>query len=596
MTKSLSLRRILVLVITSVLLSAFITLTVYSWLSPSIFAQAKFNDLYPRAQYLAEQAARFFASDRDHQYLTLFGLDSEQWGATVYLLDKDRNVVANSDADIPHSSYGVTIENFETLVQEVLGGQELKYTSYLVKQIGSNSGIDLLFIGIPVLVNDEVAGAVIMLKPLQEIVSSMSMLSAALWSSALAVLVGMLPLVYWLANRITYPIRQMRDVALRMAGGDFILRANSNEKGEMGDLASALNHLSSELGMTIGALTYERNQAVAIVNALGEGILSVDVDCRPTQTNPALQTMLVVAGSGRRLALPDEVWEDYRAAISENRAVDRTFRLGSLLIHLTITPITDGLGRVVSAVGVFRDETQAYRLEQTRRDYVANVSHELRTPLTALRALLEPLCDGLINTEDKRQETYDIMLRETLRLSRLVDDMLELSRLQQGSLALEKVRFKLEPLLSELAAAYAAKAAKTGHQITLNLPGTRMPTVLGNPDRVEQVTVSLLNNAFTYTPPGSSITLGADAREDYILVSVEDNGPGISAEDLPSVFDRFYKADKSHGMGAGTGTGLGLAISRELLERLGETITVENAEGGGARFSFTLHYQEPGGG
>jgi two-component system sensor histidine kinase ResE len=377
----------------------------------------------------------------------------------------------------------------------------------------------------------------------------------------------------------------MRAVALRMAGGDFHARANDQERGEMGDLARALNHLSAELGNTIADLRRERNQAVAIVNALHEGVMAVSASGRPTQTNPAMQALTRQAGGGKALPLPDEIWGDVRTALAENRPTDRRLDFGAIRLHVTVNPIADGRG-VASAIAVLRDETEAYRLEQTRREYVANVSHELRTPLTALRAMIEPLRDGLIRTEAQKLETYDIILRETMRLSRLVDDMLELSRLQSGTLALEKVRFPLAPLLQETAAIYAAKAAGTGHSLSLELGEAPLPDVLGNPDRIEQVLVALLNNAFTYTPPGSHIALRTEAEAAALRVIVEDNGPGIAPGDLPLVFDSFYTADKSPG--GGGGTGLGLAIARELMERLGETIGVENCEGGGARFWFTV--------
>lgn len=589
MKRSLSLQRILALVFMCVLLSAFVTLGVYSILSPRIFAEAKLRELYPRAEYLAEQASQYFASERNQEFMWLFNLDSRQWGATVYLLDIDRNVVANSDTHTAFSTKSENIAGFESLITRVLEGQELSYVSYLVERTDNTAAVDQLVICIPVLVESQVMGAVILLKPLEEIVSAMSSLSLTLWLSALSVMLAMLPLAYWSSRRITNPLRGMRDVALRMAAGDFDARANDQEKGEIGDLARALNHLSAELGETIQDLTYERNQAVTIINALGEGIMAVDRRCRPTQTNPALQTMMIAAGVGRVQPLPNDVWDDFHTVVRDNRRIDRNFVYGELLVHLTVTPVADPRTGVISAIGVFRDDTQAQRLEQTRRDYVANVSHELRTPLTALRALIEPLRDGLIQTEEKRREIYDIILRETLRLSRLVDDMLELSSLQQGKLALEKVRFKLEPLLHDTASVYAAKAADTGHILVLDIAGSPLPPVLGNPDRIEQVLVALLNNAFTYTPPGSRILLRAEPFGECVEITVEDNGPGIKREDLPNIFERFYKADKSHS-GSG-GTGLGLAIAREILDKLGESIAVENCETGGARFRFTVHFQ-----
>lgn len=591
MTGNLSLRRIFLLVLMSVLLSVFITLGVYSAVSPRIFAQAKQRELHPRVEFLAEQAALYFETGQE-SYMQFFTMNSDQWGATIYLLDEHRNVIANTDQTISHSEYSLNIADFEVLLQQVLAGIERNDLSYVLEPKDSTSvATEVLFIGMPVVVNGVVRGAVILLKPLEEIVSSMATLSSTLWFSTFAVLISMMPMIYWFSRRITYPLKQMRDVAMRMAGGDFSIRANDSEPGEFGDMARALNHLASELGMTIDALTRERNQAVTIINALSEGVLSVNTEGLPMMTNPALQTMMLSAGHGKAIPMPREVWEEFQTALKENRCTETTFLFGDLLLRLTVTPMTDPHTGQISAIGVFHDETQAHHLEQTRREYVANVSHELRTPLTALRALIEPLRDGLIKTEEQRQETYSIILRETMRLSRLVDDMLELSRLQSGRLALEKVRFHIEPLLQETASTYAAKASSTGHLLVLDLgeTDTELPTVLGNPDRTEQVLVAFLNNAFTYTPAGTNITIRAQAREDHLLITVEDNGPGIASADLPNLFERFYKADKSHG--GSSGTGLGLAIAREVMDRLGEEIFAENRPNGGAKFAFTLHYE-----
>ena len=229
--------------------------------------------------------------------------------------------------------------------------------------------------------------------------------------------------------------------------------------------------------------------------------------------------------------------------------------------------------------------TSAERLEQTRRDYVANVSHELRTPLTAMRALIEPLRDGLIRTEEQRQQTYDVVLRETMRLTRLVSDMLELSRLQSGKASLTKSVFSPGPVLGLIRETYSAYAEDYQQTFVYDVPDT-LPDVLGNPDRTQQVLIALLDNAFKYSAEGGTVTLSAVVDGGVIRVTVRDTGIGISPEDLPHVFDRFYKADKSHG---GKGTGLGLAIAYEIMKQLGEEMKVDSVLGEGSAFMFTLH-------
>lgn len=576
------------LTLSGILLSALVTLSVYSVLAPTIFAEAKMRELAPRAQFLAEQTALYIKSDA--AYTGQLNIDTRQWGASVYIYDQSHQLISGADELMSFPFYPARLVDFDRLLDHVLSGEPLSTLEHMILQVDNRrESVDLLIIGIPVVLDGQVVGAVIMMNSLKEITSAMSSLLSTLWFSVIAVSMLMVPLAYWFAMLISRPIWNMRDVAMRMVNGDFSVRGDDVGMGEIGDLARALNTLSSQLDSTIAELTQERNQAVVIVNALSEGVLAVDSNGRPTQTNPALQSMLCAADSGKPAQLPPEVWADYRVALTENRCVERRFELNDMQIYLTITPIRHEIFGVTHAIGVFHDETQAQRLEQTRRDYVANVSHELKTPLTALRAMVEPLRDGLIRTEEKRLETYDIILRETMRLTRLVDDMLELSRLQRGRLALEKMRFTLLPLLHDIASVYAAKAAETGHILSLEVPDKPLPTVMGNADRVEQVLVALLNNAFAYTPPGSHIILRTEVFPEYLHIIVEDNGPGINPIDLPHVFERFYKADKSHS-GSG-GTGLGLAIASELMQRLGEEMTVQNRPEGGARFAFSLHYE-----
>ncbi|MCL1795317.1 MAG: ATP-binding protein [Clostridia bacterium] len=583
MKKSLSFRRIILLVATSIFLYSAIMLGVYSLVAPRVFISAKLRELMPRARFLSEQMAMHFLATPSVG-IDALGIDSRQWGASVYVYDARLSLLTSTERYPGQLAYPIDIAAYDALLADVIGGAEV---SELRRMKGSvdrqGKSVDLLIIGLPITRNEQVLGAVVMMQSLEEIISAMSSLLAALWFSMLAVLAAVMPLAYLYSRRITLPLRQMRDVALRMAAGDFIIRGDDRDLGEVGDLARAMNQLSGALGNTIADLTHERNQAMAIVNALEEGILAVDGNLAVTQANPAMRAMLQSAGG----ILPSEVWNGFRAVLAEQLSQKIEISLANLSLQLTITPVGIPRAGVSGAIGVFYDQTQARRLEQTRRDYVANVSHELRTPLTALRALIEPLRDGLIHTDAARRDSYDIILRETMRLARLVDDMLELSRLQAGHLALEKTSVNIAPLLHDTASIYAAKARETGRLLELHIPP--LPDVFCNSDRTEQVLVALLNNAFTYTPENSTIILRAEPMSDHLRVIVEDNGPGIAEEDLPHIFDRFYKADKSH---SGTeGTGLGLAIARELMEKLGETITAVNCEAGGARFIFTLHYQ-----
>lgn len=204
---------------------------------------------------------------------------------------------------------------------------------------------------------------------------------------------------------------------------------------------------------------------------------------------------------------------------------------------------------------------------------------------------MEPLRDGLVKTEEQRQQIYDVVLRETMRLSRLVNDMLELSRLQSGTASLQRSVFAPLPLLNIIHETYSAYAEDYQQTFIYDVPES-LPDVTGNPDRTQQVLIALLDNAFKYTPEGGTVTLSAAVEGDVVRICVRDTGVGISKEDLPHVFDRFYKVDKSH---HGKGTGLGLAIAYEIMKHLGEEMSVTSELNQGSCFTFTLHIAKSSG-
>ena len=239
-------------------------------------------------------------------------------------------------------------------------------------------------------------------------------------------------------------------------------------------------------------------------------------------------------------------------------------------------------------VVLLRDVTAAERLEQTRRDYVANVSHELRTPIASIRSLAEALDDGLVRTDEDRARYYGYILRESLRLSRLIDDLLELSRLQSGTVALERSAFDLNELAAQVAERMRVTASYSGIDLRYS-PAAALPPCLSNRDRIEQVLVALLDNAIKYASDDGVVEVCCRSEGERLRVEVSNSGH-IDEADLPHLFERFYKADRAH---AGQGTGLGLAIAREVLERLDGSIEAFNRDGF-AVFSFTVPAAPPG--
>ena len=617
---SASFRRVLVLVYGTVILFALLITGIYTVVSPQIFASNKISDLIPKGQIIAGYIESTLRGELSSTYLVpLIGRSTSQWEATVWVVDASGDTLIRTQQIEGRRVGRLPAKLSESMLPQVLSGEVATHVGSmedLTVSDGANhrksarsssvmNGLsegsakapetdsteevmngNLVVVAVPITFMDEVIGAVFMAQSMTEIMGGMQALTNTLALSLLLVGLLMLPVVLFFASRMVRPISRMRTVALTMAGGDLTARAEDGSNDEYGELGRALNYLSSELGSTISSLQMERNRLQSLINGLSEGIIAVDAKGATTLINPAVYGLLNLQSTDDnvRAAAPD-VFAMFDQALSSAQAVKKTVWQGDVALHISVSPLLLQSGEVTGCVGIVSDVTSAERLEQTRRDYVANVSHELRTPLTAMRALIEPLRDGLVKTEEQRQQIYDVVLRETMRLSRLVNDMLELSRLQSGTASLSRSVFAPLPLFNLIHETYSAYAEDYQQTFVYDVPED-LPSVWGNPDRTQQVLIVLLDNAFKYTPEGGVVTLSACAEGDVVRVRVRDTGVGIPAADLPHVFDRFYKVDKSH---HSKGTGLGLAIAYEIMKHLGEEMSVTSEPGQGSCFTFTLH-------
>ena len=607
-------KKTLVLVYGSIALFAALIVAIYTAISPQLFARNKIDDLIPKGQIISGYIESTLRGEISTAYLVpLIGRSTAQWEATVWVVDAQGDTIIRTQQEGGRRVGRLPAKLAQAMMPTVLTGQvathigdqdDLKTPNASRIAINASDIMDgiagqgedsaaeevlqgsIVAVALPITFFGEVVGAVFMSQSMTEVMSGMRALSDTITFSVLLIALLLLPIILYFASRLSRPIANMRAVALTMAAGDLTVRADDQRGDEFGELGGALNFLSTELGTTISSLELERNRLKSLINGVSEGIIALDEHGTATMINPAVYTLLGFSPDTEdlRAACPD-VLAMFDECLASRETVRRTIWQGGVALHVSVSAIVASSGQITGCVGILSDVTSAERLEQTRRDYVANVSHELRTPLTAMRALLEPLRDGLIKTEEQRQQTYDVVLRETMRLTRLVSDMLELSRLQSGRMSLTTSRFAPAPLFEVIRETYSAYAEDYQQTFIYDVPDA-LPDVTGNPDRTQQVLIALLDNAFKYSRDGGTVTLSCQVEPDVIRVTVRDTGIGISEGDLPHVFDRFYKADKSHG---GKGTGLGLAIAYEIMKQLGETMTVSSTLGEGSAFAFTLH-------
>lgn len=457
-------------------------------------------------------------------------------------------------------------------------------------------GYQMMYLAVPVERAGQVAGYVRLALPLQQIEADLAQIrrtlsGAALMGTALAVLLAAL-----IAGRTTRPLRSLTQAAAQIAGGDLSVELIPAPPDEVGQLTRAFNQMSLRLRHQLEALEAERNKIALVVQEMTDGVLIADDEGRVELINPAAEGMFSLAPGaalGHTLAevLRDhqliELWRLCRQSGDPQAAALET---GPRRLYLQCEAVS--LAHVLPGriLMVFQDLTQVQRLEAVRRDFISNISHELRTPLASLKALVETLQDGALDDPPAARRFLEQAGTEVEAMIQLTSELLELSRVESGRVPLQLDPTPVEALLQAAVERLQLQAGRAGVSLQVETP-PGLPPVLADAPRLEQVLVNLLHNAIRFTSSGGRVTLGAALQGAEVVFSVQDTGLGIPAVDLPRIFERFYKADRSR---SGGGTGLGLAIARHLVEAHGGRIWVESVEGRGSRFSFSIPAAETG--
>jgi len=557
--------------------------------------------LTDQARSIAYTAAPLFASsapiNETHQMAHEM---ARLLGTRVTLIALDGSVAGDSDerlADLPR------LENHATR-PEVM--QALSHTDAvgIDSRLSATVNRPLLYVAVAITEgtgSSRVLGVARVAYPLTSVEQARdalwrNLLIAALLVSLPAALLGIL-----LARSIVGPLTALRSAANRFGRGDLATRA-AHTGGEIGDLAREFNTMADRLSSTIQQRTSERNQMAAVLAYMHDGILITGAQghieginaaaCRLFETTPEK----AVGRSMIEVTRSHELHQALRTVLAGQpgrQRLDLSAGKRKLAAVVTAVPGDDGRNHPTGLV-VLQDVTELHRLERARRDFVANIGHELRTPLASIKLAVETLTETV---KDDPEATQDFLRRidvEVDGLTQLVRELLELSRIESGQVPLDRKATDLMELLERAATRLRAQAERAG--ITLNLDAApSLPLAYADPDRVEQVLVNLLHNAIKFNHPGGSVILTAQPDEgDWVTISVKDTGIGIPSDDLPRIFERFYKVDKARAGGSERegGTGLGLAIARHIVQAHGGRIWVESVEGAGSTFYFTLPISE----
>jgi len=427
------------------------------------------------------------------------------------------------------------------------------------------------------------------------------------FGSAFLIAVG---LSIWLARSLTKPLSDMAAAARRLAAGDPAAHIHTASRDEVGLLGDTLNHMADELRAKIDEVSEDRSQLLAMLTSMVEGVMVLDYRGRVLQVNPALERMFNVTRAEARGRQFSEVFgHPQLTALVSTVLTTRAGQEDEILLspsgrclHIEASVAGGEQDNEACAVLVFHDITELRRLEKIRKDFVANVSHELRTPLTSIKGYVEALLDGGKDDPETSAKFLDIILKQSDRLNLILEDLLQLSKIESGQVLLKREPLQIGAVIERTLAMMRPLAGKKGHRLIVHI-APRLPLVNGDEERLGQVLSNLLDNAIKYTPEQGSITVAAhhipssaqsaDAKPESVEISVTDSGIGIPEQDRPRVFERFYRVDKARSRELG-GTGLGLAIVKHIVEGHGGQVWVEGNLPTGSRFVVRLPVQPAG--
>jgi len=466
-------------------------------------------------------------------------------------------------------------------------------------------------LALPVKADDRVVGVVYMIASLEQVYHTMSAVFLILLTATLIAMAITVLLAIALSRTITRPIREVTSRAAEMAAGDFDRRIEVRSGDELGQLAAMFNHLAARLKGTLDEVSSEKSKAQAILNHMADGIVALDHRGRIILVNPAAAGLLACAPDavvGGTLAdvpafgpLIDPV-----AAVLGGAGGDQGERTVAIeaedgkVLRADLAPVAEKAGAPGGLVIVLHDITEQERLERMRREFVANVSHELRTPLTTIKSYVETLVDGAAEDAEVRTRFLGVVWDETNRMVRLVNDLLQLSRLDAGHMDWEFASLDVAGLVADAHQRMAMQAERKGVRLEAGAtPG--LGPVWADRERMQQVLGNVIANALDFTPAGGSVRVFAAPAAPGRLagggpgveITVKDTGVGIPVEDLPRLFERFYRVEKARTRQLG-GTGLGLSIAREIIHAHGGEIDIASEVGRGTTVRLTLPVAQGG--
>ncbi len=553
------------------------------------------RELQARAGLVRDQLTAAMTADTPQALEALVRRLGQASDTRITLIASDRpgfargTVLADSDSDPATMENHAGRPEFQ-VAEQGRPGRQVRFSHTL--------GENMMYVAVPVTENGRVTTVLRTAVPLTTVDVALSTLYRSIGLSAVLVAVVAALIGFYVSRRISGQMREIKVGAERLAAGDFSHKIFVPRVEEFASVAESMNLMAEELDDKLRTLTQERNEREAVLTSMVEGVLAVDADERVIAVNAAAARLLdtePAAAEGRsiqEIVRNPDLQHVVAQTLDGHRPVeaDIVMRVGSEDRNLQANGTLlrgDEDGRDVGAVVVLNDVTRLKRLEAVRRDFVANVSHELKTPVTSIKGFAETLEDGALDDPTAARRFIRIISGQADRLNLIIEDLLALSTLEQSgdSPLLQMEETNLCDVVAVALEVCGSKAETKHIDLVEQCPGILPARV--SPPLLEQAVVNLVDNAIKYSAEGCQVEVSLEDVGDEIVVSVRDQGQGVSREHLPRLFERFYRVDKARSRDMG-GTGLGLAIVKHIAQVHGGRVSVESAVGVGSTFRIHL--------
>jgi two-component system phosphate regulon sensor histidine kinase PhoR len=508
----------------------------------------------------------------------------EQIDARVTIIAVDGTVLGDSEED------PATMENHKNRpeIRDALNtglGESTRYSTTL--------GQKMMYVAIPISHQGEILGIARVALPLTAVESLVRRVTVSI-IAAMAVAALLVILAAWIIARITTrPIRKLTTAAKKIASGELEQRITVEAGDEMGELAHAFNEMSLKLKEQVETISGDRARLATILDNMADGVIMTDIEGNISLANKAAEKLFNMKNATEKPLI--EVVREHELdgvlklclKTAETQTIQYESGTSKRYIRVIAIPIAhDELSGILL---LLQDLTELRNLQTTRRELIGNISHEFRTPLAGIKAMVETLRDGAVDDQEVSRDFLTRIDDEVERLTQIVAELTELSRIETGKAELRLEPVNLNQLVEEVITRLSPQVERQQLIIDKNLTDS-LPPVQADKTRIRQTIVNLIHNAIKFTDPGGQITVTTRVDAGSVTVDIADTGTGIARSDLPHVFERFYKGDEAR---SGGGTGMGLAIAKHVVEAHRGSIWARSKEGKGSTFSFSLPLKQP---